>query len=192
MENNQDNVNTQAQNGQQSAGPAIDYDRIQTMLTGTLQAKEDTALKAYFRQQGLTADEVQQAIMAFKAEKAKNTPDIDGLTAQADAAVKAAAKANLRAEAMLLSDDLGITVKTAQYVLRMADIEGVADETGKVDAAKLKAAMEQVLTDIPQLKGTAGGGPKETDDKTGFRKVGSSGGGSDAAADQIAAIFGNK
>ena len=34
--------------------PEVDYDRIQQMLNGTLAAKEETALKAYFKQQGLS------------------------------------------------------------------------------------------------------------------------------------------
>lgn len=38
--------------GQQAA--QIDYAKIQQMLEGTLAAKEDTALKAYFKQQGLS------------------------------------------------------------------------------------------------------------------------------------------
>ena len=41
---------------QPPASPQIDYDKIKTMLEGTLQAKEDTALKAYFKQQGLSED----------------------------------------------------------------------------------------------------------------------------------------
>ena len=36
--------------GQQAAAPQIDYGKIQQMLEGTLAAKEDTALKAYFKQ----------------------------------------------------------------------------------------------------------------------------------------------
>ena len=46
---------TQTQTGQQ-ASPAIDYAKIQQMLDGTLAAKEDTALKAYFKQQGLSQE----------------------------------------------------------------------------------------------------------------------------------------
>ena len=37
----------------QTSPPQIDYSKIQQMLEGTLAAKEDTALKAYFKQQGL-------------------------------------------------------------------------------------------------------------------------------------------
>lgn len=55
---------------------AVDYAKIQKMLDGTLAAKEDTALKAYFKQQGLTQQEAESAMAAFKAEKAKNQPDV--------------------------------------------------------------------------------------------------------------------
>ena len=47
----QNQQQTQTQTGQQ-ASPAIDYAKIQQMLEGTLAAKEDTALKVYFKQQG--------------------------------------------------------------------------------------------------------------------------------------------
>ena len=36
------------QQSQQNVAPQIDYGKIQQMLDGTLAAKEDTALKAYF------------------------------------------------------------------------------------------------------------------------------------------------
>ena len=57
----QNQQQTQTQTGQQ-ASPAIDYAKIQQMLDGTLAAKEDTALKAYFKQQGLSQEEMEQAI----------------------------------------------------------------------------------------------------------------------------------
>ena len=68
------------QTGQQA--PVIDYARIQQMLDGTLAAKEDTALKAYFKQQGLSQQEAEQAIAAFKQQKAANQPDVSALQGQ--------------------------------------------------------------------------------------------------------------
>ena len=65
-----------AQASQQAASPIIDYAKIQQMLEGTLAAKEDTALKAYFKQQGLSQEEVEQAIAAFKQQKAASQPDV--------------------------------------------------------------------------------------------------------------------
>ena len=55
------------QQSQQNAAPQIDYGKIQQMLDGTLAAKEDTALKAYFKQQGLSQQEVEQAIATMAA-----------------------------------------------------------------------------------------------------------------------------
>ena len=77
----QQTTNPQNQGAQQTAPPAIDYGKIQQMLDGTLAAKEDTALKAYFRQQGLSQEEVEQAIAAFKQQKAANTPDVGAMQA---------------------------------------------------------------------------------------------------------------
>ena len=68
------------QGGQQPS--AIDYTKIQQMLDGTLKAKENTALNAYFKQMGPSQQEAEQAIVAFKEEKAKNQPDVAGLQAQ--------------------------------------------------------------------------------------------------------------
>ena len=54
-----DPAQQQNQTNQQTGTPAIDYSKIQQMLEGTLAAKEDTALKAYFKQQGLSQQEVE-------------------------------------------------------------------------------------------------------------------------------------
>lgn len=78
---------------QPQAAPAVDYDKIQQMLNGTLAAKEDTALKAYFKQQGLSQDEMAQAIEAFKQQKAANQPDVGALQTQLQQARAAAQSA---------------------------------------------------------------------------------------------------
>ena len=70
------------QQSQQNVAPQIDYGKIQQMLDGTLAAKEDTALKAYFKQQGLSQQEVEQAIATFKEQKAANQPNVEALQQQ--------------------------------------------------------------------------------------------------------------
>ena len=70
---------TQAQGG---SATEIDYTKIQQMLDCTLKAKEETALKAYFKQQGLSQEEAEQAMAAFRAEKAKNAPDVEAIQNQ--------------------------------------------------------------------------------------------------------------
>lgn len=178
----------QNQNTQQASVPAIDYGKIQQMLDGTLAAKEDTALKAYFKQQGLSQQEVEQAITAFKQQKAANTPDVGAMQTQLTQAQAEARQAQIQSAAVLAAVSLGIDAKTIPYILKMADLSQTVGQDGKVNEENLKAALNKVLEDVPALKPQVSG-------TTGFIQVGaaSSGTGQQAnQADQLSSIFGNK
>ena len=153
---------------QPPASPQIDYDKIKTMLEGTLSAKEDTALKAYFKQQGLSEDEMKQAITAFKEQKAAQQPDINALQTQAVQAQAAAQQAQVQAAATMAAVGLGIDAKTIPYILKMADLSQVMGQDGKINEETLKNALNKVLEDIPALKPAPAG-------QTGFVQVGASG-----------------
>ena len=152
--------------------PAIDYAKIQRMLEGTLAAKEDTALKAYFKQQGLSQQEVEQAIAAFKQQKAANQPDVNALQGQITeaqsqmaAAQEAAKQAQIESAATMMAVTLGIDAKTIPYVLKMADLGQVMGQDGKINEETLKTSLNKVLEDIPALKPQASG-------SSGFVQVG--------------------
>ena len=152
--------------------PAIDYAKIQQMLDGTLKAKEDTALKAYFKQQGLSEEEMKQAIEAFKQQKAQNQPDVNALQGQltdaqnqASQAQAAAQQAQIESAATMMAVSLGMDAKTIPYVLKMADLSKVMGQDGKINEETMKSALNQVLEDVPALKPQAKG-------STGFVQVG--------------------
>lgn len=145
------------QQSQQAATPEIDYAKIQQMLDGTLAAKEDTALKSYFRQQGLTQEEAEKAMSAFKAEKAKKTPDAAMLQSQIAQEKTNAQKAQVENATILAAVSLGLDAKTIPYVLKMADLSNVTDKDGKINEESVKTAINKVLEDVPQLKPAAEG-----------------------------------
>lgn len=155
-QNQQQTSNSQAQNqsnaAQNSATPAIDYDKIQQMLNGTLAAKEDTALKAYFKQQGLSQEELDQAITAFKQQKAANQPDVTALRSELDTYKQQVLKAEMEKTALFEVLGLGVDVKTAPYVIKMADLSSVLGQDGKINQETVKAAISKVLEDVPGLK----------------------------------------
>lgn len=197
MEGNQNQAQSQqgtgenSQAGQQNQAQqtaAIDYSKIQQMLDGTLAAKEDTALKAYFKQQGLSQNEVEQAIATFKQQKAANTPDVNAMQAQLAQAQEAAQKAQIQNAATLTAVELGINAKTIPYVLKMADLSTVMGQDGKINTENLKASLNKVLEDVPALKPQASG-------TSGFVQVGAASSGAGQSGnqdDQLASIFGNK
>ena len=172
---------------QQGQIPAIDYAKIQQMLDGTLAAKEDVALKAYFKQQGLSQQEAEQAMETFKQQKAANTPDINAMQTQITQAQQMAQQANIEKEAMFMSGELGVDLKTMPFILKLADLNNVADDKGNINKETLKTALNKVLEDLPQLKPTA------NQQQGGFRQIGAGGqGGTPNLDDQLSAIFGNK
>lgn len=158
-EENKNTGGTQPEGAQQPA-PAFDYDKLASIVEGRQKANEESVLKGYFKQQGITGEEAQQAIAAFKKQKADNTPDIGAMQSQLASYQTAAQEAMISNQALLMAGSLGVDIKTMPYVVKMADLSEVIVE-GKVSEDKLKAAIEKVLEDIPQLKtkteGAAGG-----------------------------------
>lgn len=169
------------QEGQQQTSPEIDYGKIQQMLEGTLAAKEDTALKAYFKQKGLSQDEMTQAIDAFKEQKAANQPDVTALQADLTTAQQEVQRVRIENQAILEATKLGIDSKTIPYLLKLADFSQAED--GNEEA--IQNAINKVLEDMPALK-------PEKQTNTGFQQIGSGGdGGQQNKNDGLAAIFGN-
>lgn len=150
---NQNNTNqeTQQNNGGQLA---FDYEKLASIINGKQSVTEDTVLKSYFKQQGLSADEMTQAISAFKAEKAKNTPDISKLQNDVISANNARLQAEINQSATLEAIKQGVDIKSIPYVLKMADFKDIADTNGNINAEKLTEAVKKVLDDVPALKGT--------------------------------------
>lgn len=156
---------TQPQQQTQQQTPEIDYDKIQQMLNGTLAAKEETALKAYFKQQGLTQQEAEQAMAAFKAQQKSSQPDVAQLQADIQTAHQNALKAQIENKALLLHAEMGIELQTIPYILKLADLSSVVSD-GKIDDEKLKASINAVLEAVPQFK------QQQEQQVQGFRQIG--------------------
>lgn len=176
---------TQQSNTQQ-AGPAFDYDKLASIIAGKQSVAEDTTLKGFFKQQGLSKEEVDQAISAFKQQKAANTPDATALQAQATQAQQMVKQMQIEQTATLEAVKLGIPAETIPYVLKMADFAEVTGTDGKVDAAKVKEELDKVLKAVPGLK-------PQAQAQTGFQ-IGAPGNNQQTGSNEssLAAIFGNK
>lgn len=183
------NTQTEPQQTQQQTQPSFDYEKLAGLIAGKQTVTEDTVLKSYFKQQGLSEDEMKQAINSFKETKAKNTPDVSALQNDLTAEKSARLQAEINQSATLEAIKLGIDVKSIPYVLKMADFKAVTDADGKVNAEKLTEAIKTVLDDIPALKGASQSGGNNG----GIQKIGGDGDGSDKVTeDALRGIFGIK
>lgn len=155
----------QAAAGQQNQTPQFDYEKLASIISGRQSAAEDTVLKNYFKQQGLSKEEMEQAIAVFKQQKADNQPDVGALQTQIVQTQKVAQQALIEKEAYLLSGEVGVDLKTMPFLLKMADLSAVMVE-GKVNQDNLKDALNKVLEAVPQLK------PQAEVKQNGFRQIG--------------------
>lgn len=150
--------------------PAFDYDKLASLINGKQSVAEDTVLKSYFKEQGLSAEEMKQAIGAFKEQKAKNTPDFAQMQSAIDTANSAKTIAEINQSATLEAIKQGVDVTSVPYVLKMADFSAVSTD-GEINTEKLTEAVKKVLDDIPALK------TKASENAGGVQKIGGDGNG---------------
>ena len=62
-----------------SQAPQFDYDKLASLIAGKQTVTEESVLKGYFKQQGLSKEQMDQAIADFKQQQAANQPDVVGL-----------------------------------------------------------------------------------------------------------------
>jgi hypothetical protein len=149
----------------QAQPPVIDYEKLSSIIAGKQSVTEDSVLKGYFKQQGLSKEEMEQAITAFKQQKAAAQPNIEQMQQDIQSAQNAMLQSQIENKALLLHSELGIDLQTVSYVLKLADTSTVV-ENGTINEDKLKEALNKVLEDIPQLK-------KQVEPTAqGFRQVG--------------------
>lgn len=183
----QQNSGGQQDSGGQTGGaPAFDYEKLASIIQGKQTVAEDTVLKNYFKQQNLSQDEMNQAIAAFKQQKAAQQPDVAAMQAQLQNAQSAARQANMAKEAMFMAAEVGVDLQTMPYVLQLADLSKVTDDQGVINKETLKAALNAVLEKLPQLKAT------DQSQQSGFRTIGASGnnGAASMVDAQLDRIFG--
>lgn len=169
----------------------IDYDKLASILDGRQKANEESVLKGYFKEQGITGDEAAQAIAAFKKSQQDKQPDISGMQASIErleqdiaAANNAANVAKVENAVIVEAVKLGIDPKVIPYLTRMADLSDVG-EGGNISGERVAFALNKVLEDIPALK-------PQAKEQGGF-KVGTDGDAPGKADDaKLKAIFGVK
>lgn len=163
--NNQNNAQTSGQQAPQT--PVIDYEKLSQIIAGKQSTTEDSVLKGYFKQQGLSKEEMDQAIAAFKEQKAANQPDVAQMQTDIQNAQNMALHSQIENKALLMHSELGIALNTVPYVMKLADLSDVTTN-GAIDDEKLKDALTKVLEDVPQLK------IQQEQGTQGFRQIGAS------------------
>lgn len=142
---------------QNSAPAAPNYDELFAKLDSILEKRSDGLAKSALKDNGIEESEIAEIVKAYRAQKVsaaqKQTDDLNHARARVEALEKEIAERDLTAALTDVAiNELKLDQKIAPYATRLVDRSKIVDAAGKPDAAKTKAALENVLADIPALK----------------------------------------
>lgn len=141
--NGSQNGNAGSASGAHGTG-TYTYEQAEEIASARANKAERAALVNYFRSQGMTEDEVTQAIRDFKEQKAKRQPNTEQIQHDLDEALKE----NVRMKNEKILAEKGVKSEDLDYV--MFKVEKMVD-----DKTDFKKAAEKYLKENPRF--AAGG-----------------------------------
>ena len=185
------NPQTTPAEGVQPATP--NYDEIFSKLDAILDKRSDGLAKSALKDNGIDETEIADIVKAYREQKQNKANEQANALSEAQTTI-----ANLQKQiADKAVDDalaaaaleLGVDAKQMPYVTRLAARDGVLGADGAPDVEKVKAAINQVLEDVPALKASA-------NEQRGFvpigSKTGDGAGSGDDADKKLRSYFGLK
>lgn len=125
-------------NGNQGStgGGTYSYEQAEEIATARAQRAEQAALKSYFQQQGMTEDQVRQALADYKEKQKANQPNVDQI--QKDLAEARRENAQMKNEKFLSGK--GVKAEDLDYVA--FKISKMVDEKTNFEKAAEKYLKE--------------------------------------------------
>lgn len=126
-------------NGNQGStgGGTYSYEQAEEIATARAQRAEQAALKSYFQQQGMTEDQVRQALADYKEKQKANQPNVDQI--QKDLAEARHENAQMKNEKFLSGK--GVKAEDLDYVA--FKISKMVDEKTNFEKAAEKYLKEK-------------------------------------------------
>lgn len=172
--------------------PAIDYGKIEEIINKRSSQTQDNVLKGYLKQQGLSGEELDQAVANFKNQKQQNAirakQEQENIKLENQRLKDQILNSNIDSKLASLAATEGINADKIPFLAKLIDRNGLADEKGSVIEDKVKEAMNTVLKAFPDFKGN------NQQNDNGFQQIGSGGSNqnTNSVEDRLDAIFGVK
>lgn len=169
----------------------IDYARIEEIVNKRTASTTDNVLKGYLKQQGLTGEELDQAIATFKQQKAaaetQKQTDYENATRRVQELETQILNSNIDSKLTTVAASEGVSAEKIPFLLKLVERKDLADDKGNVSEDKVKEAINGVLKAFPDFKGSS-------QQNNGFQQIGSAGSQSSTSSvdETLDAIFGVK
>ena len=131
--------------------PTVDYDKVATMIASRNANTEETILKSYLKKQGISGEEMEQAIMQFKDNKIRETEvkqkQIQDIIEENKALKAKVVDADINRQAM----SLNVNPEKMGSLLKVIDRTTFIGKNNTVNNDHLKTAIEHAVKEFPDL-----------------------------------------
>ena len=164
---------TGAQVETQAQQPQIDYEKMAEAINKRTSQTADSVLKGYLKQQGLTGEELNQAVNTFKQQKAAAEQNAiqeqENMKLENQKLKAQILNSNIDSKLTALAAAEGISADKIPFLAKLIDRDGLTDEKGTILDDKIKEAMGVVIKAFPDFKGSV------QQKNNGFQQIGSAG-----------------
>lgn len=177
--------------GAQVSTPQIDYDKMAEAISKRTAGAETNLLRGYLKQQGLSGEELDQAVNNFKTQKqqaaAQARQDQENMKLENQRLKAQILNSNIDSSLTSLAVTEGVSAEKIPFLLKLVERKELANEKGEIIEEKAKEELSKVLKAFPDFKGSI-------QQNNGFQQIG--GGGTNeqpnALDDKLDSIFGIK
>lgn len=136
--------------------PEIDYDKLASAIESRTSRKEEGIVKSYLKEQGLSEDEMKEALKVYKemkANKAKEEQErIDKIIKENNEYKKKELMIQVTSEAKTIAKELNVREDRFDKLMALCDQKDFMDDKGVINKEAIKKEMEKQLQDLPEFK----------------------------------------
>lgn len=134
----------------------FDYDRLAEAIAKRNVSHETAVLKGMLKEQGLTKEEVDEAVKQYKqnqANKAKEEQQrIDNIIAENQRYKEAEIANQVNGEASVIAKELGVREDRIETLIALCDRSKFTDDKGVINKEEMKKELETKLNTVPEFK----------------------------------------
>lgn len=134
----------------------FDYDKLAEAIAKRNASHETAVLKGMLKEQGLTKEEVDEAVKQYRQNQANKAKEeqkrIDNIIAENQRYKEAEIAKQVNGEASVIAKELGVREDRIETLIALCDRSKFTDDKGVINKEEMKKELEAKLTSVPEFK----------------------------------------
>lgn len=135
---------------------SFDYDKLAEAIAKRNASHETAVLKGMLKEQGMTKEEVDEAVKQYKQNKANKAKEeqkrIDDILAENQRYKEAEIAKQVNGEASNIAKEIGVREDRIETLIALCDRSKFTDDKGAINKEEMKKELETKLNTVPEFK----------------------------------------